>query len=145
MNRRLTRFDTMLTRHYQLTEREQQVGSIARSRIYDVFNLKDVSVRGFHDGELAPGSFLFLGLWHRRVPLGLGLWGMGQRLSGQLDCDRWHWFQLTQKLESESKGDTRKAIRRRLLAFPADLHGRHVDDPAKLPRLRVAETLYGCR
>ena len=145
MNRRLTRFDTMLTRHYLLTQREQELGTIARSRIFEIFNIHDVSVHGFHNGELTRGSFLFLGLWHRRTPRGLGLWGMGQRLSGELDCGRWHWFQLTEQHARESKGKTRKALHHRLLAFPAELDGQYVDDPAKLPRLRVAETLYGCR
>jgi len=134
--------DYSLRHHYALTDREREMGTIARSRVFDLVSDTQNQLVGFVEGTLEPGSFLVCGFWNRRASHGLGLWGLGQRQSGELDCARWHWYRLTERKQIFGKQELRRVLRRRLMAFPADLHGFRVDDVRGLQRLRAARTLY---
>lgn len=134
--------DYSFRHHYHLTDLERDCGSIARSRIFDLLSDNQNAIVGFHEGDNTLGSFLTCGVWNRRAPHGLGLWGLGRRLSGELDCARWHWFRLTMRTTTVPKRDIRRALRRRLLAFPGDLHGFSVARSRNLAAMRASETFY---
>lgn len=130
-------------RYYGLKPKEHLSSTVARSRVFALLSHDGVVAREFVPGDLTPGSFLFLGLFRRGAPLGLCVWGMGIRACGFVSCDRWQVFEIPQSARTAVlKGEVRRMLSRRLLRFPADIHGMHAGDAEGMRGLKTARVLY---
>ena len=132
-----------LYKYFSITEREQQLGSIARSRLARVIQRPGITVSGLVEGDLTRGSFLVLSLSARGAPCGLGIWGMGIRRCGLIECHRWNVFRITHHSGTlVRRRAVLRAVTRRLMAFPATAHGLEAGTPEAIRELLLGKVAY---